>query len=151
MIRYIVAAVILFLLIFGGVSVYKKYQGRIHQNQQANTQPVVTANKWNGKPVSTALHEAAWKASYEEITNLLEMGGDPNARDEHGQTPLHHAAFFNRLDVVKLLISYGGNPDMEDNFGWRPLNMVVEKPENEDVLSYLEEITTKRAPRNILD
>ncbi len=151
MAKYFIAACILLLLLFGAFSIYQRYEKRVEASVDADKKDETPANKWGIKGVKTPLHMAAFNQPLEKIKQMLDLGANPNAKDEYGQTPLHYAAHYNRMDVVKLMLEYGGNPDVEDSYGWRPLNMVVEKPENEEMLEFLEEITTERAPRNILD
>lgn len=84
----------------------------------------------NGVPIGsrgqcdlTALHVATWQR-HEELTRLLlEYGADPNAIDEHMETPLYGAAtdasvaadkrIAKRplLPIVEMLLDAGGRPD----------------------------------------
>jgi ankyrin repeat protein len=49
------------------------------------------------------------------VRRFLEMGLDPNVRDEgHGATPLHHAAWENRAGHVELLLAHGADRSLRD-------------------------------------
>ncbi len=54
----------------------------------------------------------------------LELGGDPNAVDERGETPLHGAAYRGANSIVDLLVAHGADTfDQENVEGWTPLRI----------------------------
>ena len=54
----------------------------------------------------------------------LELGGDPNAVDERGETPLHGAAYRGANSIVDLLVAHGAYTfDQENVEGWTPLRI----------------------------
>ena len=54
----------------------------------------------------------------------LELGGDPNAVDERGETPLHGAAYRGGNSIVDLLVAHGADSfDQENVEGWTPLRI----------------------------
>ncbi len=63
----------------------------------------------------------------EMITNLINMGYDPNVKDEYGQTPLHKVfqAIITpddiKLEIVKVLLRAGADPNIQDNNYHTPL------------------------------
>ena len=54
----------------------------------------------------------------------LELGGDPNAIDQTGETALHGAAYRGANSIVHLLVEHGANTfDVENEAGWTPLRI----------------------------
>ncbi len=54
----------------------------------------------------------------------LELGGDPNAIDERGETPLHGAAYRGANAIVDLLVAHGADTFAQENVeGWTPLRI----------------------------
>ncbi len=54
----------------------------------------------------------------------LELGGDPNAIDDTGETALHGAAYRGANSIVNLLVEHGANTfDAENSAGWTPLKI----------------------------
>ncbi len=54
----------------------------------------------------------------------LELGGDPNAVDERGETALHGAAYRGANSIVERLIAHGADTfDQENVEGWTPLRI----------------------------
>ena len=54
----------------------------------------------------------------------LELGGDPNAIDQTGETALHGAAYRGATSIVHLLVEHGANTfDVENEAGWTPLRI----------------------------
>ncbi len=54
----------------------------------------------------------------------LELGGDPNAMDDVGETALHGAAYRGANSIVDLLVEHGANTfDVENASGWTPLRI----------------------------
>ena len=54
----------------------------------------------------------------------LELGGDPNAMDDVGETALHGAAYRGANSIVELLVEHGADTfDVENSSGWTPLRI----------------------------
>jgi FOG: Ankyrin repeat len=58
------------------------------------------------------------------INALLEIGANPNYKDETGSTPLHKAK---DLELVRLLLSYGADPKIKDKNGLTALDFATER------------------------
>ena len=57
-----------------------------------------------------------------QVQDCLGLGGDPNAREDLGDTPLHNAAFNNpNPDVVIALIAAGADPNVRGHEDSTPL------------------------------
>lgn len=68
-----------------------------------------------------ALHLAAGRPRNGAIcTALIEAGADPDAQDEHGETPLHRAAQGGDEETVRALLAAGANPAIETDHGMTP-------------------------------
>jgi len=62
----------------------------------------------------------------EAVALALELGGDVNAVDDHGETAMHGAAYKNLPKVVQLLAEKGARVEVwnrEDKYGWTPLSI----------------------------
>jgi ankyrin repeat protein len=73
---------------------------------------------------ATALHFAAEYCLAEVTACILEHHGNPNAADEHGNTPLWAAVFSARSDyqVVQLLVDAGADPTTKNRHGKSPMD-----------------------------
>lgn len=76
----------------------------------------------------TLLHIASGNEKLHELINkLIESGADPNARDNHGNTPLHEAVqqwiltLFENSQAICALVNAGSNIDGENYSGQTPL------------------------------
>jgi ankyrin repeat protein len=60
------------------------------------------------------------------VAVAIELGNDPNAVDNNGETAMHGAAYKNVADAVRYLASHGANPDIwnqPNKQGWTPLTI----------------------------
>lgn len=86
------------------------------------------------------LHEAPKHMGLDvkDTKMLLLAGADPDAKDEHGETPLHKVSGWRggRGDVCRLLLSHGADRNAKDENGETPLLIAAEKG-NLDVFTLL--------------
>ncbi|MCA0989852.1 M48 family metallopeptidase [Pseudalkalibacillus hwajinpoensis] len=74
------------------------------------------ADGWN------ALHYAAEYPEDEKmLETLLELGMNPDIKDDYGMTPLMVASQNGFVSKVELLLGAGADPNLEDQEGWTPL------------------------------
>ena len=83
--------------------------------------------EWADEDGSTLLHFACLvsDSSPESAKALLELGADPNRRNEFNETPLHHCALdgsAERREIARHLIDHGANRKKEDGEGETPLD-----------------------------
>ena len=74
---------------------------------------------------------AAARGELERVQTLLTAGGDPNVRNDLGQTPLHWAVGGGHADVANALLKAGADPGARDNDGQTPLHVAARKGELE--------------------
>uniref|UniRef100_A0A7S0QCX8 Uncharacterized protein n=1 Tax=Cryptomonas curvata TaxID=233186 RepID=A0A7S0QCX8_9CRYP len=73
--------------------------------------------------ISMLLIEMAREGRKNEVSQLLDLGVDPNG----GACPaIHEASYDGNLELVQLLVSHGGNPDQRDSAGWTPISCACE-------------------------
>lgn len=70
----------------------------------------------------TALHFAAQAQNADIAGMLLNMGGEVDVEDEHGNTPLFKAVFNyrNSGNIIELLLKAGADPDNNNRYGVSP-------------------------------
>ena len=83
------------------------------------------------KSSQNTLLQAAARGELETVQTLLTAGGDPNVRNDLGQTPLHWAVGGSHMDVANALLTAGADPGARDNDGQTPLHVAVRKGEME--------------------
>jgi len=69
------------------------------------------------------LHSAAASRSLEIARLLLEMGADPNARQNNDVTPLQEAAANGQVELAELLLNHGAMIDSAQAQGETPLSL----------------------------
>ncbi len=67
------------------------------------------------------LCSAAKNGQLQQITRLLERGGNINEQDHDGKTPLHHATEQFDVPLVTMLLERGADPNVSDRYGRTPL------------------------------
>lgn len=76
----------------------------------------------------TSLHIACNLELQSIVQKLLEVGADPNIKDnEHELTPLNYAVNLNNTEIVKLLIKYKANINSQDFYGRTVYHYVVQE------------------------
>ncbi len=69
--------------------------------------------------------EAIWNEDYAYLQRFLEEGGNPNSRDESGDTLLHASIHEGSLPLLDLLLRHGASPKVIDTFGNTPMHLAT--------------------------
>jgi ankyrin repeat protein len=69
------------------------------------------------------LIDAALENNLPEVSRLLIVGADVNAKDNYGNTPLHRAGNRGHVQVVKELMGHGADTETKNRFGWTALQL----------------------------
>ena len=79
----------------------------------------------HGNDRNTSLHIACYDDQFAIVQLLLEAGGDPSIRNDHGYVPLHIACGNGNTDIVRLLLQYQHKFDINavDNNGNTALHL----------------------------
>ena len=84
---------------------------------------------WMAWRRATILHVLASQNSHNDwslvISELVENGEDPNARDREGWTPLHYTAIFDTPKIIDALVVAGATVDLVDSAGRTPLHFAA--------------------------
>ena len=102
---------------------HDKDHGAVQQLLAKGVSPNVPVNF--GK---TAVHEAAEGGAVQNLSALLQAGGDLHARDRDGNTPLHLASrgsFSGHADAVRVLLQRGADLHRPNARGETPLHVAV--------------------------
>ena len=77
----------------------------------------------------TAVHEAAYAGAAQNLTALLEAGGDPHVRDQDGNTPLHLASMGSLIGrypaAIRALLTRRADLHRTNDAGETPLHVAV--------------------------
>jgi ankyrin repeat protein len=65
----------------------------------------------------TLFHLVVADGSVDDISFLINMGGDVNRPGDIGNTPIHYAAMHGRPEVIKLLVDAGADLDAQNELG----------------------------------
>jgi ankyrin repeat protein len=87
-------------------------------------QPSLDVN-FNPDEVYIPLHQAAKNKDVNAIQALLNVGADPNAKDNQKETALHHATENGQIDIVRMLLYAGADPSATSATGKTPLNIAT--------------------------
>jgi uncharacterized protein len=71
------------------------------------------------------LHSAAASKQVEIARRLLELGANPNARQESGLTALHEVAANGQIEFAKLLLNQGADVNAKTDAGKTPMAIAV--------------------------
>jgi ankyrin repeat protein len=72
--------------------------------------------------IDLELRIAAGENNLPEVSRLLSVGADVNAKDKNGGTPLHWASYHGHVQVVKELREHGADVEVTDNRDCTPLH-----------------------------
>ena len=95
---------------------------------------------------ATPLHSAAAGKHTHIVKLLLDLGADPNVREQGGFTPLHAAAQNDDIDTVRTLLLGGADLTLKSQDGKTALDVAMETG-NEKASALLGEGVTKRFKR----
>lgn len=95
---------------------------------------------------ATPIHSAAAGGHYRIVKMLLELGADPNVREQGGFTPLHAAAQNGDVDTVRILLLGGADLTLKSQDGQIALDLAMEAG-HEKASALLGEGVTKRFKR----
>lgn len=120
------------------------YYGRCSQFLLKELQGRSKADRGTGGVVCGLLlfaceEEAAWDLK-QVVTNLLDLGSDPNDKSAEGKTAMMMAAKRGHVAVVKMLIDRGADVSSTDTNGWSVIHYACQS-ENEELLYSLKNIT----------
>ena len=73
------------------------------------------------------LHVAAAWGKRESLLELMDAGGDFNARDPRGWTPVFWCAFAGKTKILETMIKRGADINLRDDHGRTPLHIAAEQ------------------------
>ena len=95
---------------------------------------------------ATPLHSAAAAGHYRIVHMLLELGADPNVREQGGFTPLHAAAQNGDVDTIRALLLGGADLTLKSQDGKLAVDIAMDAG-HEMASALLGEGVTKRFKR----
>lgn len=96
---------------------------------------------------ANAMCWAAREGNVSLLKDLLEAGGDMDARDHNNQTLLHIAIRYGKLDSIKFLLASGANPYLVDQAGKSPV-YYAQQFGDEKIIQCFQESNTEVLRRN---
>src|SRR5262245_57120367 len=73
------------------------------------------------------LCQAAFVCDLVRVRKLIEMGANPDARDQDGRTPLFSAVLGGSIGLAGLLLEAGCEVDAADHEGFTPLHFAAQE------------------------
>ena len=80
-----------------------------------------------------ALMIAARSGKIKGVELLLDLGADPNAKDNYDWTPLHWASHYGKTEAIELLLKAGSDVDAKNNNGYTPLHLTSSNGKTEAI------------------
>jgi hypothetical protein len=80
---------------------------------------------------SSLLGEASFYGSVESVKLLLELGSDPNYKDNKQITPLHKASVRGNIEIIKSLLSHNAAINVTNIAGFTPLYLAIIHKKND--------------------
>jgi len=74
------------------------------------------------KEVNVMLFEATMDGNVEAVKESLDLGANPNVKNEFGLTPLHFSIHKRNIPVIKSLLEMGADPNSKAVGDWSPLH-----------------------------
>jgi len=96
-------------------------------------------NELKAAPIQSAV-----AAGHERIVQLLlQLGADPNVREQGGYTPLHAAAQNGNVEMIRTLIYGGADLNIKSNDGKSPIDLAMDADDEKAVIILREGITKR--------
>jgi ankyrin repeat protein len=76
----------------------------------------------SSKEVNRMLFEASFNGDVERVKKSLDLGANPNIKNEFGLTPLHFSVHKKQVEIMKFLIEHGADPNAKAVGEWTPLH-----------------------------
>ena len=85
----------------------------------------------------TPIYRALTANNLNALTELLNMGADPNIGNNLKETPLYHCVETDNLDGLMILLNYNANCDIQKSNGMTPLHLATKKNKNNFIAALL--------------
>ena len=106
----------------------------------------INAQSHNGLKAAP-IHSAAAGGNHKIVKMLLELGADPNIREQGGYTPLHAAAQNGDEEMIRILLYGGADLTIKSGNGKTPLDLAMEAGHEKATLLLGEGITKRFKPK----
>ena len=92
--------------------------------------------------------QSAVAASHDRVAQmLLQLGADPNVREQGGDTPLHAATQNGDEDMIRILLYGGADLTIKGKNGKTPLDLAMDSGDEKTILILREGITKRLKPK----
>ena len=106
----------------------------------------INAQSHNGLKAAP-IQSAAAGGNHKIVKMLLELGADPNIREQGGYTPLHAAAQNGDEEMIRILLYGGADLTIKSGNGKTPLDLAMEAGHEKATLLLGEGITKRFKPK----